>query len=103
MGLIKYILGADSRSALKKLNKMALKVEELDEKYAAMSDEELKSQTQILKNRLAGGETLDDIMYDAFAALREASWRVLKMKHFHVQIVGGNGRSDIGAGSGGSG
>ncbi len=89
MGLIKYILGADSRSALKKLNKMALKVEELDEKYAAMSDEELKSQTQILKNRLAGGETLDDIMYDAFAALREASWRVLKMKHFHVQIVGG--------------
>ena len=53
MGLIKYILGADSRSALKKLNKMALKVEELDEKYAAMSDEELKSQTQILKNRLA--------------------------------------------------
>ena len=89
MGLIKYILGADSRSALKKLNKMALKVEELDEKYAAMSDEELKSQTQILKNRLAGGETLDDIMYDAFAALREASWRVLKMKHFHVLIVGG--------------
>ncbi len=89
MGLIKYILGADSRSALKKLNKMAFKVEDLEGKYAAMSDEELKGQTQILKQRLAAGETLDDIMYDAFAALREASWRVLKMKHFHVQIVGG--------------
>ena len=54
-----------------------------------MSDEELKSQTGILKERLANGETLDDILYDAFAALREASWRVLKMKHFHVQIIGG--------------
>ena len=89
MGLIKYILGSDSRKSLKKLNKLALKVEELEPKYQAMSDEELKGQTQILKDRLAKGETLDDILFDAFAALREASWRVLKMKHFHVQIVGG--------------
>ncbi len=89
MGLIKYILGSDSRKSLKKLNKLALQVEELEPKYAAMSDEELKGQTKILKDRLAAGETLDDILFDAFAALREASWRVLKMKHFHVQIVGG--------------
>ena len=89
MGLIRYILGSDSRKSLKKLNKLALKVEELEPKYAAMSDEELKGQTKILKDRLAAGETLDDILFDAFAALREASWRVLKMKHFHVQIVGG--------------
>ncbi len=89
MGLIKYILGSDSRRSLKKLNKLALKVEELEPKYAAMSDEELKGQTKILKDRLAAGETLDDILFDAFAALREASWRVLKMKHFHVQIIGG--------------
>ncbi len=89
MGLIRYILGSDSRKSLKKLNKLALKVEELEPKYAAMSDEELKSQTGILKDRLAKGETLDDILFDAFAALREASWRVLGMKHFHVQIVGG--------------
>ncbi len=89
MGLIKFILGADSRSALKRLNKLANKVEELEPKYSAMSDDELKNQTQVLKGRLAAGETLDDIMFDAFAALREASWRVLKMKHFHVQIVGG--------------
>ena len=89
MGLVKYILGSDSRRSLKKLNKLALQVEALEPKYAAMSDEELKGQTAILKDRLAKGETLDDILFDAFAALREASWRVLKMKHFHVQIVGG--------------
>ncbi len=89
MGLIKYILGSDSRRSIKKLNKLALKVEELEPKYAEMSDEELKSQTKVLKDRLAAGETLDDILFDAFAALREASTRVLGMKHFHVQIVGG--------------
>ena len=89
MGLIKYILGSDGRKSLKKLDKLALKVEELEPKYSEMSDEQLKSQTGVLKDRLAAGETLDDILFDAFAALREASWRVLKMKHFHVQIVGG--------------
>ena len=89
MGLVKFILGSDSRGALKKLDKMAVKVENLEPKYAAMTDEELKGQTKILKDRLAAGETLDDILFDAFAALREASWRVLKMKHFHVQIIGG--------------
>ena len=89
MGLISYILGSDSRAAVKKLNKLAVKVEELEPKYQSMSDEQLKDQTRVLKERLAKGETLDDIMFDAFAALREASWRVLKMKHFHVQIMGG--------------
>ncbi len=89
MGLIKYLLESDSRKSLKKLNKMALRVESLEPKYQAMSDEELRGQTQVLKDRLANGETLDDILFDAFAALREASWRVLGMKHFHVQIVGG--------------
>ncbi|HIR67561.1 MAG TPA: preprotein translocase subunit SecA [Candidatus Coproplasma avicola] len=89
MGLFKYIANADSRRALRKLDKQAKIIEDLEPKYAAMSDEELKGQTAVLKDRLAKGETLDDILYDAFAALREASWRVLKMKHFHVQIIGG--------------
>lgn len=84
-----FLSNSDSRRAVRKLDKLANKVEELEPKYAAMSDEELKAQTGILKKRLADGETLDDIMFDAFAALREASWRVLKMKHFHVQIIGG--------------
>ncbi len=89
MGLFKYLANSDSRRALKRLNKQAKKVEDLEPKYQAMTDEELKGTTAILKKRLADGETLDDVLYDAFAAVREASWRVLKMKHFHVQIVGG--------------
>ncbi len=89
MGLISYLMGSDGRKGLKKLSKIADKVEALDGKYAAMDDETLKSQTAILKSRLSAGETLDDILPDAFAALREAAWRVLGMKHFRVQIIGG--------------
>ena len=89
MGLFKYLLGGDSRRSLKKLNKMADEVEALEAKYQAMDDETLKGQTAALKARLQAGETLDDILYDAFAALREAAWRVLGMKHFRVQIIGG--------------
>ena len=89
MGLVKYLMGGDSRKSLAKLNKMTDEVEALEPKYQVMDDETLKSQTQILKDRLAKGETLDDILYDAFAALREASKRVLGMRHFRVQIIGG--------------
>ena len=89
MGLISFLIGSDGRKSLKKLNKMADQVEALEGKYGQMSDEELKGQTAIFKQRLADGETLDDILYDAFAALREAAWRVLNMKHFRVQIIGG--------------
>ncbi len=89
MGLFSYLANGDSRRSLKKLDKMACEVEKLEPKYQQMSDAELKEQTAVLKGRLANGETLDDILFDAFAALREASWRVLGMKHFHVQIIGG--------------
>ena len=89
MGLIKYLMNGDSRRSLKKLNKMADQVEALEPKYQAMDDETLKSQTQVFKDRLAAGETLDDILFDAFAALREAAKRVLNMRHFRVQIIGG--------------
>lgn len=60
---------------------------DLEEKYQAMDDKELTAQTAVLKTRLADGETLDDILPDAFAVCREAAWRVLGMKHFPVQIV----------------
>ena len=89
MGLIKYLMSGDGRKSLKKLNKMADAVEALESKYQAMDDETLKAQTEILKGRLAGGETTDDILYDAFAVLREASKRILGMRHFRVQIIGG--------------
>ncbi len=89
MGLLSFMKNGDSRRSLKKLDKMANEVERLEPKYKAMTDSELQSQTQVLKDRLKKGETLDDILYDAFAALREASSRVLGMRHFHVQIIGG--------------
>lgn len=89
MGLIKYLKSGDSRRSLKKLNKTANKVESLSPIYEKMSDSELQGQTAIFKERLKNGETLEDILPEAFAALREASARVLKMRHFHVQIVGG--------------
>lgn len=89
MGLIRYILGGESRRNLKRLDKMADKVIDLSPKYEKMTDEELVSQTDILKKRLADGETVDDILYDAFAVVREAAYRVLKMRHYKVQIMGG--------------
>ncbi len=89
MGLIKYLMGGDARSSLKKLNKMADKVEMLEPIYETMDDETLQSQTNVLKERLKNGETLDDILFDAFATLREAARRVLGMRHFRVQIIGG--------------
>ena len=89
MGLIKYLMSGDGRKSLKKLNKMADKVEALESKYQEMDDETLKAQTGVFKDRLKNGETTDDILYDAFAALREAAKRVLGMRHFRVQIIGG--------------
>ncbi len=89
MGLIHFLKNGDGRRSLRQLSKMKDKVLSLETKYAAMSDSELKAQTGIFKERLKNGETLNDILFDAFAALREASWRVLGMKHFPVQIIGG--------------
>ncbi len=89
MGLLKSLKNFDNNRSLKKLEKIAAKVEALAEKYTAMTDEELTSQTHVLKQRFAAGETLDDLLPDAFAVVREASTRVLKMRHFHVQILGG--------------
>ena len=89
MGLFRFILGGEARRSLKKLDAMAEKVLSLESKYASLSDEELRAQTDVLKERLKNGETLDDILYDAFAVVREAAGRVLNMKHYKVQIVGG--------------
>ena len=89
MGLLKALFGDYSTKELKRIRPICDKVLALEGKYAAMSDSELKSQTDILKGRLANGETTDDILPDAFAVCREASWRVLGMKHFPVQIIGG--------------
>ena len=83
------IFGDYSKKEVKKLRKKVDKILSLEEKYKAMDDKELSSQTQIFKDRLAAGETLDDILPEAFAVCREASDRVLGMKHFEVQLIGG--------------
>ena len=89
MGLLEKIFGDVNAKEVKKLDKIADEVMALDEKYQAMDDDELRAMTPKLKARLAEGETLDDILPDAFAVCREAAWRVLKMKHYRVQVVGG--------------
>ena len=89
MGLFSYIFASDNSRNVKKLSVIANKVIALDEKYQAMSDDELKNTTGVLKDRLKNGETLDDILPDAYALVREASYRVLKQKHYYVQILGG--------------
>ena len=89
MGLFSYLFASDNSRNIKKLKVIADKVVALDEKYASMTDDELKAQTQVLKDRLANGETLNDILPDAYACNREASYRVLKQKHYYVQILGG--------------
>lgn len=89
MGIIKSIFGTYSSRELKRIEPIKQAVLDLEPKYQAMTDKELKSQTGILKERLANGETLDDILPDAFAACREASSRVIGIKHYPVQIIGG--------------
>ena len=89
MGLIRYILNHDTRVGLKNIAKIADKILSLSPKYEAMSEEELKAQTGVLKERLKNGESLDKILPDAFATVREASYRVLNMRHYKVQLMGG--------------
>ena len=86
---LKAMFGNYSKREVKRVQPIANKVLELEDKYAAMSESELKNTTAVLKDRLANGETVDDILPEAFAACREASWRVLGMKHFPVQVIGG--------------
>ena len=89
MGLLDKIFGSYSERELKKIYPIADAVEKLDKTYAALSDEELQAKTDEFRARLQKGETTDDILPEAFAAAREAAWRVLGMKPFHVQIIGG--------------
>ena len=89
MGFWGKIFKSDNTRNILKLEKIAAKVEALEEKYKAMSDDELKGTTQVLKDRLANGEKCADILPDAYACVREASWRVIGKRHYHVQILGG--------------
>ena len=83
------IFGDYSKKEVKKLRKTVDKINDLGDKYKEMDDKELSSQTDLLKKRLADGETLDDILPDAFAVCREAADRVIGLRHFDVQLIGG--------------
>ena len=89
MSLVEKLFGSFSDRELKKINPIAKQVLALEEKYAAMPDADLQAQTAVFKQQLADGKTADDILPDAFAVCREAAWRVLGMKHFPVQVIGG--------------
>ena len=89
MSLLKTLFGNYSKKELKRIQPICDKVLALEDKYSAMTDKELKAQTPLFRERFEKGEALDDILPEAFAVCREASWRVLGMKHFPVQIIGG--------------
>ena len=89
MSFLKLMFGNYSKRELKRIRPICNAVLDLEKKYENMSDEKLSAQTDILKSRLEAGETLDDILPDAFAVCREAASRVLGMKHFPVQVIGG--------------
>ena len=89
MSLVEKLFGSFSDRELKKINPIAKQVLALEGKYAAMPDADLQAQTAVFKQQLADGKTTDDILPDAFAVCREAAWRVLGMKHFPVQVIGG--------------
>ena len=89
MGILDKVFGTYSERQLKKIYPIVDKIEELAPKYKAMSDAELRAMTDTLKERLKNGETLDDILVDAFAVVREADDRVLGKRPFRVQLVGG--------------
>ncbi len=89
MGLFSKLFGDYSSKEIKRIRPTVDKVLSYEEGFAKLSDEELRAKTDEFKKRLSEGETLDDILPEAFAVCREASWRVLGMKHFPVQIMGG--------------
>ena len=89
MGLFSKVFGTRSERELKKIYPLVDRIEALEAEYAALSDEALTAKTAAFRARLADGETLDDLLPEAFAAVREAAWRVVGMKPFRVQLIGG--------------
>ena len=89
MGLIQKIFGTHSENELKRIYPIADAIEALDEQMHSLSDAELKDKTREFKERLSKGETLDDILPEAYAVVREAAVRTLGMKHYRVQLIGG--------------
>ncbi|MDI1366376.1 MAG: preprotein translocase subunit SecA, partial [bacterium] len=89
LGFAKKLFGSSNDRKVKTMTSRVAKINALETEFAALSDEALKGKTEAFKARLEKGETLDDLLHEAFAVVREASKRVLGMRHFDVQLVGG--------------
>ncbi len=89
MGLLEKIFGTHSENELKRIYPIVDRIEAMDEDMQKLTDEELRDKTKEFKERLANGESLDDILPEAFATVREAASRTLHMKHYRVQLIGG--------------
>ncbi len=89
MSIMDLLFSSHSKREIRRISPIADKVMALEEEYSKLTDAELKAKTPWFKERLAKGETLDDLLPEAFATMREAAWRVLGMKHFRVQVMGG--------------
>ena len=88
-GTVEKLFGTSSEKELRAIKPIVDKIEALDGEYSKLTDEQLKAKTPEFKQRIANGESLDDILPEAFAACREAAWRVLGMKPYRVQLIGG--------------
>ena len=88
MGLMEKIFGTHSENELKRIYPIVDRIEAMESEMKALSDAELKEKTREFKNRLAEGETLDDILPEAYAVVREAAYRSLGMRHYRVQLIG---------------
>ena len=89
MSFLKKIFGTSSQREVKAIMPLVEKIEALEDEYKALSDQQLQAKTPEFQQRLKDGETLDDILPEAFAACREAAWRVLGMRPYRVQLIGG--------------
>ena len=89
MKLFDKLFGTYSQRQIRRIEPIAAQIEALAERFSAMPDRELRGMTNVFRDRLAAGETLDDLLPEAFAAVREADFRVLGKRPFHVQLLGG--------------
>src|SRR5262245_11923719 len=87
--LLAKVFGTQNERDLKRLRPLVAEVGAFEPAVKALSDEQLRGKTDEFRQRLAQGETLDDLMPEVFAVVREAGWRVMKMRHFDVQLIGG--------------
>ena len=89
LGLLNKLIGDSNEQAIKKIRPVVEKINDLEPSFASLSDFELSDKTHEFRSRIKDGEELDDILLEAFAAVREAAWRTLGMRHFDVQLIGG--------------